>query len=267
MNNLSNLSSLGFTKGKAPSTAVTFDSDYQAVLDRGTTLGYTLPSSGCQTIQNQLVLDLKSAGIWSKLDVLWSPANDGSSQFATLNWKSPTTHQMTLVNSPTWTTKKGFKGDGSSSYVNTNFNASTSGVQYTQTDAGIVVWVTTQATTGSRMLGTTVNANIRFFCANSTAHRINSSTNLADSISFGGANMLALYRLDSTNVVASVNGTLTSTTANNSAITNGQILLGQSLSFYSDTEFGIFGMGASLVTEDASMNTAFTTYMTAMAAL
>jgi hypothetical protein len=42
--------------------------DYQAVLDYATTQGYTLPSSGQQTLQNQLVVDLKDGGIWSKLD-------------------------------------------------------------------------------------------------------------------------------------------------------------------------------------------------------
>jgi hypothetical protein len=42
-----------------------FDADYQAVLDYATTQGYTLPSSGQQTLQNQLVVDLKDGGIWS----------------------------------------------------------------------------------------------------------------------------------------------------------------------------------------------------------
>jgi hypothetical protein len=42
-----------------------FDADYQAVLDYATTQGYTLPSAGQQTLQNQLVVDLKDGGIWS----------------------------------------------------------------------------------------------------------------------------------------------------------------------------------------------------------
>jgi len=42
------------------------DSDYQAVLDYATTQGYTLPSASQQLLQNQLVVDLKDGGIWSK---------------------------------------------------------------------------------------------------------------------------------------------------------------------------------------------------------
>jgi hypothetical protein len=37
----------------------------KAVLDYATAQGYTLPSSGQQTLQNQLVVDLKDGGIWS----------------------------------------------------------------------------------------------------------------------------------------------------------------------------------------------------------
>ena len=65
------------------------DADYQAVLDEATLLGYTLPSSGQQTIQNQFVLDLKSAGIWSQLDLLYVMATDGDSNYSLLNWVSP----------------------------------------------------------------------------------------------------------------------------------------------------------------------------------
>jgi hypothetical protein len=54
-----------------------FDADYQAVLDYATTQGYTLPSAGQQTLQNQLVVDLKAGGIWSKLDTFGVFATDG----------------------------------------------------------------------------------------------------------------------------------------------------------------------------------------------
>ena len=55
-----------------------FDTDYQAVLNRATTLGYTLPSAPQQILQNQLVLDLKAGGIWDKLDTFALFATNGS---------------------------------------------------------------------------------------------------------------------------------------------------------------------------------------------
>ena len=107
-----------------------FDADYQAVLNRATALGYPLPSASQRIIQNALVLALKLGNIWTKLDVLYIFANDGGQNFATLNWKAPTLNQATLISSPTFTSNQGFTGNGTSSYINTSFNPSTSGVQY-----------------------------------------------------------------------------------------------------------------------------------------
>jgi hypothetical protein len=115
-----------------------FDADYQAVLNYATTQGYTLPSAGQQTLQNQLVVDLKAGGVWSKLDTFANFATDGSSNFALIDWKRLT--QYTAVNSPTFTTNEGFKGNGTSSYINTNYNAQTVGTNYTTTNASAGFW-------------------------------------------------------------------------------------------------------------------------------
>ena len=40
-----------------------FSADYQAILDRSTTLGYAAPSAAQQILQNTLVADLKTAGV------------------------------------------------------------------------------------------------------------------------------------------------------------------------------------------------------------
>jgi hypothetical protein len=69
------------------STEALTDADYQAVLDYATTQGYTLPSASQQLLQNQLVVDLKAGGIWSKLDTFAVFATDGDSDFALIDWK------------------------------------------------------------------------------------------------------------------------------------------------------------------------------------
>lgn len=99
-----------------------FDADYQAVLNYATSLGYTLPSAAQQVKQNQLMLDLKAGGIWTKLDTLRVYATDGSSSFALIDWKRLAL--CTAVNSPTFTTNQGFQGNGTSSYINVNLNTS-----------------------------------------------------------------------------------------------------------------------------------------------
>lgn len=114
--------------------AASYDADYQAVLNRATALGYTLPDAGNRTTQNQMVLDLKAAGIWTELDVFYPMLTN--IDFATLNWKAPTLFQLTLVNSPTYNASTGFEGNGTTSYLSTNWDGGTNGVQYTQNEAG-----------------------------------------------------------------------------------------------------------------------------------
>ena len=115
-----------------------FDPDYKAVLDYANARGYALPSSYQLTLQNRLVLDLKDAGVWSKLDLFYVFATDGDSDFASINWKDPNNFECTEVNSPTFTTNEGFASNGTSSYLNTNFNLSTDGTNYSQNDAGSI---------------------------------------------------------------------------------------------------------------------------------
>jgi hypothetical protein len=117
-----------------------FSAEYTAILARATALGYTLPSAAQQIVQNKLVLDLKTSGVWDLRDVIYSPANNGSKEFGTLNWKNPIVHQKTLVSSPTWTSNLGYSGNGSTSYVDWNYNPATHGVQFTLNNHAYEVW-------------------------------------------------------------------------------------------------------------------------------
>ena len=114
-----------------------FDADYQAVLDQASSLGYTAPSASQQTLQNTLVTDLKTAGVWDKLDLFYVFATDGDSDYATLNWKTPTSFQTTKVSSPTFTSNEGFNGDGSASYLTTNYDLATNGVNASNDDFAV----------------------------------------------------------------------------------------------------------------------------------
>jgi hypothetical protein len=110
-----------------------FDADYQAVLNYATTQGYTLPSASQQILQNQLVLDLKTAGIWSKLDTFGVFATDGDSDFALIDWIRLSDY--TAVNSPTFNVNEGFEGNGTSSYINLDYETNTNWVNVSQNSA------------------------------------------------------------------------------------------------------------------------------------
>jgi hypothetical protein len=97
-----------------------YEPEYCAILDRASDLGYTLPSESCQIKQNNLVIALKSAGVFSKLDVLYVFAGDGSADFATINWINPNTYQASK-NNAIYTNNVGFRSGGSSGVIFTNY--------------------------------------------------------------------------------------------------------------------------------------------------
>lgn len=110
-------------------TTAAYDASYQAILTYATSQGYTLPSLSQRTKSNQFIVDLKAAGLWTKLDSLSIFKTDGSQNFALTDWKRLTTH--TAVNSPTFTSNVGFTGNGSSAYIDPSWNI-TQATQATQ---------------------------------------------------------------------------------------------------------------------------------------
>lgn len=235
-----------------------YDSTYQAVLDYATTQGYTLPSDEQKLLQNQLLIDLKDAGVWDKLDTFANFATDGSSNFALIDWKRLT--QYTAVNSPTFTSDKGFAGNGTSSYIDANFNPSTSGTNYTLNDASFYTYLETQ---GSNALAGSMGGDNRMVIgSSSTNNRINGGT-LSSSFSFVSAGMKSMHRTSITNVVlynGTTSGTRTSTSTNLPATS---FALRYS-STYGTSRVSMFAMGSSLISENTDFVNAYNTYLNSL---
>jgi len=246
-----------------------FDADYQAVLNYATTQGYTLPSESQQLLQNQLVVDLKDGGIWSKLDTFAVFATDGNSNFALIDWKRLS--QYTAVNSPTFTTNVGFSGNGTSAYVNTNFNPSTSGVNYTLNDASRIMFGDFPNDLGYPESAGGGTGNLTRSIPSNNRQRINmGSANLTTGLSpsnWTGTNLLrAINRTSSTNVEMFADTTQSSGTATSVpvAILNQQLLSGNSAFVSSSNTFKIYGMGAPLVSENTDLYNALNTYISSL---
>lgn len=89
---------------------------------------------------NDFIVALKDGGVWSKLDRLWLIANrDQTAGMTCLK----SLEAMTPVNSPTFTQWRGIAGNGSSSYVNTNYNPATDGVNFTLNSASFGAYART----------------------------------------------------------------------------------------------------------------------------
>jgi hypothetical protein len=78
----------------------------------------TPPTVSRARLIDTVIRILIAQGIWSTLDALYLTAG-ADSQAASLNWVS-SSHNLTAVNSPTFTADRGFQGNGTTSYLDTN---------------------------------------------------------------------------------------------------------------------------------------------------
>jgi hypothetical protein len=253
----------------ASSGGVSFDADYQAVLDYATTQGYTLPSASQQTLQNQLVLDLKSGGIWSKLDTFAVFATDGNSDFALIDWIRLS--QYTAVNSPTFTSNDGFTGDGISAYIDTNFNLLNDSLNYTQDSASRFGWINGTATLDKAFDGVSSfsNYNSSNIRTSSTGQwRINTNVNADVNASCAGTDYLLHFYRDgasSSGFYSDLSLTSGNTTSSSSLEDATQtIIAGKSSWNFSSLTISIYGMGDDLSNENTDLYNALNTYITSI---
>jgi len=85
---------------------------------------------------NEMIAGMKKDGDWTKADRIAVVATETQAQ-AKVYLNSPNSTQVSEVNSPTFTAKQGYTGNGSSMYLNMNYNASTDGVQFTLNSGAI----------------------------------------------------------------------------------------------------------------------------------
>jgi len=253
------------------------DPDYAALTSYAITQGYSLPSASQQTLQEQLVTDLKTAGVWDKLDVFYVFATDGDSDYATLNWKAPSSHQVTKVNSPTFTADIGFRGNASSSYLNTNYTPSTDAINYQLNNASIFMYRSELATAGQiQAYEGTVKSGEGYAMVsgrppaygenylNSTAGLVNSSTNV-------GVGLQLVNRPNSSTINLYFNGSFISQNTSVASVSVPSVSVwnfaannGGSGTFFSNVGHGMWGMGADLTSEQSDFNTAIQNYISAL---
>lgn len=155
----------------------------------------TPPTTARKALIDACVVSLKTAGVWAKLDALYMFAA-ADSQAGLINWKNPGTYNGTAVNSPTFTADHGFVGNGTSSYVDLNYNPGTAGGHLSQDSASAGIWsLTNSAADCSDLGGSDGSAQILFqinwsdgkFYSDIT-NNIDSATVVADSL---GHNVLS----------------------------------------------------------------------------
>jgi hypothetical protein len=176
-------------------SSVKFEPEYINLLKRGHELGYLLPSYQQQIKQNKLLRTLKQQNIWNQLDVFWVFATNGNNDFATLNWKLPTSNRCTRVSSPTFTANSGYDFDGSSSYLNSNWNPSTQATFFTRNDCSFGCHINEDLQEAGRSMGSTDSGgNGSFIVVRTATNRINVRINALTATNASNTNAIGFYQ-------------------------------------------------------------------------
>ncbi len=247
--------------------SASFTSEYQAILDEATALGYTLPSAGQQAKQNQLIIDLKTAGVWDKLDVFYVYANDSGQNFSTLNWKNPNVFQGSLINSPTFTTNQGFAGNGTTSYISHNYNPATQGAQYQLNSASIYLHILT-AGTGLGVVGCDSSYdNVILSLTDTSWCRMNSSNSYATpAVNMVASNntFLGVNRISSSQITMYKNKTASTRNQASTSIPSSSLESLKSFAFYGAHLHTMYAAGSSLASVNDSFQDAYSSYLSSL---
>jgi hypothetical protein len=249
------------------------DADYQAILDEATLQGYTLPSTSGQTLQNQLVLDLKTAGIWNELDLLYVMATDGDGNYSLLNWINPTSYSGITNGTMSFVTNEGWDRT-LGSYIKTQYIPATDAVYATEDDTSNFLYdFDNDISSGRCYMGSITNNtqdrwNSEAVPAVSWAvnGRGNVFTGSTTGIGFKmiqriGVNLINIYNISSTPTEVMTPLTFTSQ-MNVSELVIGRD--GGGGGNLSQMTISIFGRGSALIGKEAALKTAIDNYMSGL---
>jgi hypothetical protein len=242
-----------------------YTSELQAVINRAITLGYTLPSSATLNAINTFILARKADGSWVKFDVFYITAlnNSALSNFASLNYITPASFQLSYVNSPSYLAT-GVKGDGLSSYADTNFTPSTNGINYTLNAAARGTYLYAIPTLGVVLDGNSTAPIVdNFIYGSSNASRVNTTNILSSTVAISGVGYKSINRQDSTNLNVYNGLTANARTATSTALSAFSIVLGKRTTSFSDALISMYFLGGSLSsTQHNNISNNFSSYLT-----
>lgn len=236
--------------------------DYDYFINVYAWTGYTTePQSH---YQNRLMLGIKSSGAWAKLDLFYVFATWATSASAALvDWKSGFS-SGTLVNGPTFTANQGFTGNAFDAYIDTNFDPTTSGVNYTQNNASRYFFP--YAFAGGGPMDGLVGIENGMILQDSVEHKINQgNTDLLTSFEYTTTvEPKSIHRTNAT-TIRLYNGTTSSnrTVLSATLVAETQKIL-TSDGNYADHTVAAYAMGASMLSENTAFIDAWNTYITSI---
>ena len=258
---------LGFGLNRGRFRALGYGSEVTAWIARLNTEGFDVPSAANLALLDTFVSALKSAGAWTGLDIIEIWAQDTASANAgRVNLVSPSDTLATLYNAVAFTTKVGIQGDGVSAWVDTGYNPSTYGGNYTASSNFNAVWVNSEPAGATVVMGQDAGSNYRIFNSFTSNHRVHCT--ITSAVDLSGTGWIAANKTSGTA------GTLFKDTTANAfsggvglGVDNINRALFRTVSIYSDAGIGIYMAGSNQTANNTAIRTAVSNYLTAVAAL
>lgn len=128
------------TTQASTSSLYVFTTQYRAVLNEGTAIGATLPSTAQQKLENRIMVGLVAGGAFGgSATTYWfcSSATTASDSFKSINWMNPTGAKWAISGSPASIDNLGFDFDGVDDAITLPINLSAVGYSITNCSIGV----------------------------------------------------------------------------------------------------------------------------------
>lgn len=137
------------------------------------------PSAFFINAVNALVIDLKNAGAWRKLDRFWIFATE-QADHARYSLVNPSSTPCTVTGAPTFVASRGYTGVSNTGYLRSNYNPSSDAVNYTLNNCCMGVYSRTDSANSNFDMGASDASNdswlLSRIASNRTSHRMNASS-------------------------------------------------------------------------------------------
>ncbi len=254
-----------------------FDYDFstQELIESCERRAITLPSTDNLEAIDAFILELKSAGVWAKLKMLFLPANDVSAVFGNINIKSPDIYPP-IFNSGTWTVNQGFKSNGTNQFLyNIGAGANPYGAAtwdpYWQNSISMGEYcynITTKIAFGIRKTGTTADFYFSGTAPTGAARAFGSTTAtpaFTTSNKFFALNRIFTYPTASTEWEYYVDATKTTVTDTRTGTTTDNIQWLRDGVTYGDETVAVYWWAENMVEADIlALRSAIITYMASL---
>lgn len=227
------------------------------------------PSVARKALIDTLISGLKTDGLFSGMDFLHIEASHNS-QAGLLNYKDPNTFKLVESGTGTWTTDRGWAGNGVDGRLTTGA-APASLPNFLQDSGTIFMWSRTAAAMASPSMGLAANATLQLhprFTSDTYVYRVNQSTNVTTA-NTDGSGFYSASRTGSGVTQGYKNGVALGTAgaiASTGRSAN-SIVLGGNQTAYVTTQIAISGaMRGTDATDNANLYARLNTFMSAIGA-